>query len=115
MQTHKKIIYHLHTTSAPIRGKLASSLYVTLNISLIYGGGGGGGEGVFFHAYFFPFLLSFFFLFFEVNHFRMILCNRHKDVHVLWVWSDVAPSTKIFRPPLSEFSGSALSTVKFRK
>ena len=37
----------------------------------------------------------------------MVLCNNHKDVHVLWVWSEVALSPKFFRPPLSEFSGSA--------
>ena len=33
--------------------------------------------------------------------FRVISCNHSKDVHVLWVWSDVALSPKCFRPPLS--------------
>ena len=41
----------------------------------------------------------------EQTVFRVVSCNRHKDVHVLWVWSDVAPN--FFRLPPSEFSGSA--------
>ena len=49
-----------------------------------------------------PFFLGFsFFNLFEANHFsRGTQCNRHKNVHVLWVWSDVALSRKCLGPPV---------------
>ena len=54
------------------------------------------------------FYLGFIFFFFNfLNGIRVILCNRKKDFHVLWIWSDVALPPKCFRPPLSKFSGSA--------
>ena len=40
----------------------------------------------------------------------MILCNHPKDDYVLWIWSKVVLSLKIFSAP-SEFSGSAPAGV----
>ena len=54
-----------------------------------------------------PFFSDFFRKFLKVTVFRVVLCNYPKDVHVLWVSSEIGLSLKIFLAPLSEFSRSA--------
>ena len=47
-----------------------------------------------------PLFFSEFIVFLKVTVFRVVLCNHPKDVHVLWVWSEVELSPKLFFGPL---------------
>ena len=46
-----------------------------------------------------PIFSDFFLKVLKVIVFRVILCNHPKDVHVLWVWSEVALSPNFFSDP----------------
>ena len=52
----------------------------------------------------------------------MELCNRPKDVHVLWVWSEFTHSPKLFRPlflnfldpPLPTYGAASIEVVAYQ-